>query len=402
MLKSSYFISFFLVLTLCLFPQIGKEEASGTNQNYSNNSIDCTFSAEAEFPFELNFNLSAKSDVNIADIRLHYTVDRESYAQVTSEVFIEFVPDTAVDVSWDWDMRRTGGLPPGSGLEYWWTVKDVEGNEVETAPTRLQFDDNRYSWQSLTEGEITIYWYEGGQSFAGEVMLAVQQALARLAEDSGAHLKRPVRIFVYADSRDLQGAMIFPQEWTGGVAFTRYGIIAIGIAPQNLSWGRRAIAHELTHQVIHQMTFNPYTDLPTWLEEGLAMYAEGGLEAGFDELLERAVHEEQLTLISVRSLASPFSADPIKALLSYAQSYSLIEFLVADYGQDKMFKLLNAFSQGAGYDEALDSVYGFDMDGLNELWRDYVAEQYREDEAARTAMLPVPAGVQSAGGWVGR
>jgi len=402
MLKSSYFISFFLVLTLCLFPQIGKEEASGTNQNYSNNSIDCTFSAEAEFPFELNFNLSAKSDVNIADIRLHYTVDRESYAQVTSEVFIEFVPDTAVDVSWDWDMRRTGGLPPGSGLEYWWTVKDVEGNEVETAPTRLQFDDNRYSWQSLTEGEITIYWYEGGQSFAGEVMLAVQQALARLAEDSGAYLKKPVRIFVYADSRDLQGAMIFPQEWTGGVAFTRYGIIAIGIAPQNLSWGRRAIAHELTHQVIHQMTFNPYTDLPTWLEEGLAMYAEGGLEAGFDELLERAVHEEQLTLISVRSLASPFSADPIKALLSYAQSYSLIEFLVADYGQDKMFKLLNAFSQGAGYDEALDSVYGFDMDGLNELWRDYVAEQYREDEAARTAMLPVPAGVQSAGGWVGR
>ena len=45
-------------------------------------------SAEAEFPLKLHFYLSAASDVDISDIRLHYTVDRESYAQVTSEVYI--------------------------------------------------------------------------------------------------------------------------------------------------------------------------------------------------------------------------------------------------------------------------------------------------------------------------
>jgi len=118
-------------------------------------------SAEAEFPFKLHFNLSVESDVNIADIRLHYIVDRESYAQVTSEVYIEFVPDTTVDVQWAWDMRKTGGLPPGSSVEYWWTVEDVNGEKVETTPVRVSFDDNRYFWQSLTEGKVTIYWYEG-------------------------------------------------------------------------------------------------------------------------------------------------------------------------------------------------------------------------------------------------
>ncbi len=332
-------------------------------------------SAEAEFPSKLHFNLSAESDVDITDIRLHYTVDRESYAQVTSEVYIEFVTDTTIDVQWTWDMRKTGGRPPGSSVEYWWTVEDVNGDKIETTPVRVWFDDNRYSWQSLTEDKVTIYWYKGEQPFAGEIMLATQQALARLAEDTGAYLKRSVKIYVYADARDLQGAMIFPQEWTGGVAFTRYGVIAIGIAPNNLSWGKGAIAHELTHLVIHQMTLNPYIGLPTWLDEGLAMHTEGVLSAGLNAYLERAMAEN--SFISVRSLSSPFSAYGEEAYLSYAQSYSLVEFLISNYGRGKMLELLTIFSEGSSYDGALEKVYGFDMDGLDTLWRDYVTRQYQ-------------------------
>ena len=123
-------------------------------------------SAQAEFPSRLNFNLAAQSDVNITDIRLCYTVDRESFAQVTSEVYIEFVPAATVDVNWTWDMRKTGGLPPGSGVDYWWAVENASGDRIKTAPSRIQFNDNRYSWRNLTEGEVTIYWYKGNDSFA--------------------------------------------------------------------------------------------------------------------------------------------------------------------------------------------------------------------------------------------
>ena len=344
-------------------------------------------SAEAEFPFKLHFNLSAKSDAPITDVRLRYTVDRESYAQVTSEVYLEFVPDTTIDVQWTWDMRRTGGLPTGSSVEYWWTVADANGSRVETTPLRIQFDDNRYSWQSLTEGKVTIYWYEGKQAFAGEIMLAAQQALTRLTEDTGAYLKKPVKLYVYTDARDLRGAMIFPQEWTGGVTFTRYGVIAIGIAPNNLSWGKRAITHELTHLVIHQMTSNAYNDLPNWLNEGLAMYNEGLLEPSYVNLLKKAVTEDDL--ITVRTLSSQFSTDPAKAYLSYAESYSLVEFLIATYGRDKMLELLITFSQGSGYyDGALEKVYGFDRDGLNTLWRSYAIKKYQAAKVKTTAMLP--------------
>ncbi|MFC1995467.1 peptidase MA family metallohydrolase [Chloroflexota bacterium] len=361
MIKKARILTLAICLVLVILSPVGVQAQDGL--------VISDSSAEAEFPVRLNFTLSAESNVNITDIRLHYSIDRASFAQVTSEVSIEFVPKTTVDVTWALEMVRIGGLPSESSVEYWWTVKDTNGNRTETTSAQVRFDDTRYSWQGLTEGEVTLYWYEGKQSFAQEIMATAQQALVRLVEDTGAELEKPVKIHIYADSRDLQGAMIFPQEWTGGVAFTRHGIIAIGIAPDNLDWGKRAVAHELTHLVIHQMTFNPYGNLPTWLNEGLAMFAEGPLEPIFISLLNNAIAKD--SLISVRSLASPFSAYAEESTLAYAQSHSLVEFLISNYGQDKILELLNTFREGSSYDGALNKVYGFDMDGLSNLWRDY-------------------------------
>jgi hypothetical protein len=352
-----------LILVLCLAlglfnPSLVQAQAGPTITSSS---------AKVEFPLKLSFSLSARSAANIVDVRLRYKVEHDSYAQVTSEVFVEFQPSTDVDVSWTWDMRRTGGLPPGSTVEYWWTVKDARGDKVETAPVPIQFDDDRYSWQSLTEGMVTVFWYEGKQAFAQELMSAAQQALARLSQDTGAQLKKPVRLYIYASTWDLQGAMIFPQEWTGGAAYSGYDTIAIGISTSSLNWGKRVIAHELSHIVTHQMTYNPYNGLPTWLDEGLAMYAEGALEASFASSLGRAITTD--SLISVRSLASPFSAISGLAIQSYAESFSIVEFLISQYGQDKMLTLLNTFQEGSGWDSALVKVYGFDMDGLEARWR---------------------------------
>lgn len=325
--------------------------------------------ARMEFPARITFGVSAESSVDITDIRLCYKVERMEYARVVSEIYVEFKPDTRVTADWDWDMRRTGGLPPGSSVSYWWRVTDADGNQVETEPARIYVEDDRYDWMSITEGDVTLYWYKGDEAFAGQLMSATQGALSRLAAETGTALENPVSIYIYADSTDLQGSMIYPQEWTGGVAFVRYGIIAIGISPTSMSidWGKRVIAHELTHLVIEQVTFNPYNDLPTWLDEGLAVNSEGELEEKFVDVFNEA--KDDGTLISVRSLSSPFSAYAGEALLAYAESYYIVKHLINEYGRDRMFELLNTFAEGSGYDEALEKVYGFDMDGLDAEWQ---------------------------------
>jgi hypothetical protein len=360
-----------LALAFCLFlPLLSPPPVQAQGELAILNS-----SAAVVFPSQLNFSLSARSNVDITDIRLCFTVDQDSFTEVISEGYVEFIPDTEVDVSWSLEMVKIGGLPPGATVEYWWRVKDASGRMVESTPTQLRYDDTRYSWRSITEGEVTLYWYEGDNAFAQELMSAAQQALERLAEDTGACLERPAALYIYASSEDLLGAMIHPQEWTGGVAYTRYSIMAIGIAPDDTVWGKSTIAHELTHLVVHQMTLNPYNDLPTWLNEGLAMYNEGLLHPAFTSYLIGAIEEDRL--ISVQSLSSPFSAQAEQAYLSYAESYSLVEYLITTYGQEKMLELLNTFREGSGYDAALENAYGFDMDGLESLWRDYVAQRYQ-------------------------
>ena len=348
-------------------------------------------SVSVNYPGSIDFYLAAESDEDIIDVRLCYRVDRESFAQVTSEVFIKFDAATSVDVGWSWDLRTTGGLPPGTVISYWWLVTDAAGDRVETLPVRLEFNDTGHDWRSITEVGITLYWYQGDESFARELMAAAQAALERLSEDTGAQLKKAVDLYIYADAYDLQRSIIFAQEWTGGMAFSRYGTVAIGVALYNISWGKRAITHELTHLVTHQMTFNPYGDLPTWLNEGLSMYAEGEMEPVYRVYLEQAIADD--SLISVSSLSSPFSAFAAKSYLSYAQSHSLVGFLIEEYGQEKMFELLNTFVQGSSGDGASLKVYGFDMDTLNNLWRDYIMTPTPVEPVEETEVNPALIGL---------
>jgi hypothetical protein len=275
-------------------------------------------------------------------------------------------------------------------------IEDADENRVETSPKIMHFDDKRYSWQSLTStvpqgGELTLFWYAGGDSFARELMDACEEGIARLTQDIGTYPERPIKIFIYASTVDLQGAMIFSNEWSGGVAFTDFGIIAIGISPSELDWGKRALVHELTHLVVRQVTFSPYGQLPLWLDEGLATYNEGELDPVLRSYLEEAILKDEL--ISVRSLCSPFSAYSEKAYLSYAQSYSLVEYLLDNYGQDKMLDLLTLLKQGSTYDEALTEVYGFDINGLDARWRatltsyTVIASEARQSPPALIAVL---------------
>jgi len=350
---------------------------------------------DVDFPSRAVFTVQAESYVDIVDVRLRYQVDRMNYAEVVSEGWADFTPGTRIEANWVWDMTNAG-LPPGSEVAYWWVIEDDDGNRIETSPETMHFDDSRFTWHSLTSsvGEgagMTLSWYTGGDSFARELMNTCEEGLARLTQDIGAYPERPIKIYIYASASDLRGAMVYSQEWTGGVAFTDFGIIAISIPPSQLEWGERALVHELTHLVVHQATFSPYGQLPLWLDEGLATYSEGELDPDLRPSLNRAISEG--TLISVRSLCSPFSAYADKARLSYAQSYSLAEYLLDNYGQDRMLDLLTLFKQGNTYDEALTEVYGFDIAGLDALWRAaltsraVIASEARESHPALIAAL---------------
>jgi hypothetical protein len=353
-------IPLFLALFLLLTATLGAVQAQ--------EGISASSTTEVQFPTELTFNLRAESAVDVTQIFLRYKVDKITTVKVTSVVQLEFDPAPLVEASWTWEMKKMlASLPPGTEIQYSWRILDASGNQLETAWDAVQFNDDRHSWDILTEGDVTLFWYEGGLPFAQALLNAATEALDRLALDTGAHLERPVAVYIYASSQELRDATLYPQEWAGGLAFPQYGILALGVEPADLAWGKGATAHEMAHLLTYQMTFNPYADIPTWLDEGLSTYAEGDLRLDFKSSLDKAIRDD--TLISVQTISSNFPTSAEEAMLSYAESYSLVEFLIDRYEREKMLHLLSIFKQGSTYDDALLEVYGFDTAGLDDLWR---------------------------------
>jgi hypothetical protein len=331
-------------------------------------------SAQIDFPLKLSMSSKITSTLPITDVRIRYKIEEMSFARVFTEASVPISESTKINANWSLDMRKIGGLPPGSNLAYWWLVKDSHENNVETSPISFQITDSRYSWNNLVQDKISLFWYSGDKNFANALMKTAQDSLTKLEQNTGVIPEKIINIYIYANNQDLLGSMIHPQEWTGGVAFTPYNIITIGISPIQLNWGKSAMTHELTHIVINQVVYNPYNNIPIWLNEGLAMYSEGPLDSQYSDPLEYAITEN--SLLSIRSICSPFSAYTDKSLLSYAESFSVVEYLISTYGSTKLSELLKTYKQGNTFDGAFLEVYGFDIDELNDLWKPWVEKQY--------------------------
>ena len=370
-----------LVLVLVVawtLPYVVQAQASGVRV--------VTSQAQGDFPDTITFSLEAESSAAINQISLQFRVKQSNCVPSLATEKPDFTPGNRVAASWTWQLKKAGGLPTGSLVEYRWQVVDSAGGRLTSEWQLFEFSDERHAWQQMAGAGLTLYWYRGSRDFASELVKAGEAALDRLARDTGAQLKEPARLYIYGSSEEVRQAFIFSAEWTGGQAFPGTNIVALGIGPEILGWGRTAVAHELSHLVIGEVTFNCYAGIPTWLSEGLAVYAEGDASSDRAARLREAANQNQL--FSVRSLSGSFPADPDQARLSYAQSRSLVEFLIQRYGADKMLQLLNVFRQGSRYDAALTQAYGLDSDALDAAWREWVGAGAR---ATPSPPSPTPA-----------
>ncbi len=336
-----------------------------------------------DFPNSITFQVSISSPVNITSVTLEYGDQEQTCGQVIAEAYPQMTPATTINAAWTWDMRQSGSLPPGAQIWWRWRITDANNQETVTDQKTVTWLDPVHNWQTLTQGDIRLHWYQSSQSFAQDLLNTAYTGLARVEADAGLSTDQPIDLYIYASNQDMKNAILYEPSWTGGEAFPEHNIVIIGIGPSDLSWGRRAVVHELTHVLVGHLTFSCLGIVPTWLNEGLAVYSEGDLDPTSQAQLENAIQNN--TLMSVRSLSGAFSEVADKANLSYSESYSIVKFLLDTYGRAKMTALLLDLRDGNTPDEALTAVYGFDVDGLEDAWRASIGAKPRPAAALPTA-----------------
>ena len=282
--------------------------------------------ALVDYPNTVTFRLETDPTVTIVEATLTYDVEQVACLDVSTQVPV--AGDGSV-YEWQWVMIRSGNPPPGSTMWWEWTLTDDQGQTYTTSRQELTFTDDRFDWQTVSEGDITVHWYEGQQ--VGPLLLeAAVSGLAVLEQDLGIELQDDVEFYIYGSSDDMREAVLYIQDWAGGVAFSEYGTILMGVPPNIAAdWGRSTVRHELAHLVLEQYGRSCVGGRrPSWLEEGLAMYAEGDPSDQVQRDLDNGLRDNSFT--PLRSLNGAFPAHGAEASAAYSQSYSVIQFLQRD------------------------------------------------------------------------
>lgn len=378
--KESAIRILFVLLTI-LFPTFGRAQDDPEVPGVIENRVSVSF------PRSITYHLELAAGHEISSVGLRYGTEARTCQPTGAFQPVEPTAD-GTTFSWTWDLVRYGTLPAFSEIWWQWEFEDRTGRSFSAPREIVQLADDNFTFRELATDDVAVYWVVGDEAFATFLSDLAARFLSKLERDFGLEVPRPVKLIVYPSASDMRAALIHIPEWSGGVAFPAYNSIMAVIPPGERAWAEQVISHEMGHLVVGAVTFNCLgRDLPVWLSEGLATYAEGPLTAHHREKVDAALAAN--TLPQLRSYARSFSAYAGDANLAYAHSAHVVHYLAERFGPDKLGVLLSAMQAGESVDEALSAVYGFDTDGLDSTWRQSLGYQPLPTRPAVTSTATV-------------
>lgn len=325
-------------------------------------------SLEINFPEEVIFHIDVSHSASIQRITLIYGTNGRTCQTSTARQNLDFEPGSQVTASWNWEFKRSGTLPPGVEIWWEWEIEDDAGNIFTIPQQTATVQDQRKNWKIVDKNNVYVQWYTGDDAF-GQAMHAIAlDSLDRLETQMGIRPVDKIFLTVYPTAEETRDAVYYSPEWMGGRAFPEYNATLIGVAPGQLDWAAQIIPHELTHLVVGALTFNcKAVYLPTWLDEGLAEVVEGSVGEMARNAVLKALEDDTLPRLS--SLEHGFSAFAGDANLSYWQSNFVVQYMLDEYGPEKMAEFLATMQAGEKIESALTLVYGLSTDSLDRDWR---------------------------------
>lgn len=319
--------------------------------------------AKSEFPKDVVFSLQAQSPEPVAQAHLVY---RLSDDPISYSDHVPVSPSGRVSASFTLDLQQRY-LPPGVVIHYQWLLDGLGGAKYATPWSDVTVADSRFAWHTLTNGPLTLHWYDGDQAFATTVLGDALKSYNQAGQAVGAQSFPHGDIYLYASAADLQGALARgTDQWVGGQTFPQYHVVVLLGPSVQSAQVDRDVSHEVTHLAIDGATA-ALAPLPTWLDEGMAMVAEGPADPSYLSALNDAAQSGQL--LSLQSLSGTFPEDPNQALVAYAESESMVRYFTQVYGQERLTQLVDAYRHGQTDDQAFANSAGVSAARFEAAWR---------------------------------
>ena len=326
------------------------------------------FAEVTEDPRSVTFTARVVAPAGVENARFIYTVVNPD-GNVGGSGDASFSEGPETDLTFDLaTITADRYIPVGSTFRYRWEVTDTEGDVTTTEEREYLFLDGQYTWQSRTEDEVTVFWYGDNDERATQALQATVASLDRTEGLLQADVPYPIKVVVWASEQDgvlarqPRGATFDSMVTTGGQRVAP-DLVFVFVPSDGI------VLHEVGHIVTHVAGDGPFTSIPSWLDEGTAVWAQGSPGFGYSSALEMAVRGD--ATLALRSMQSA-SNRPEEGNLFYGQAYSTVQFLIDEYGEEAFAELYRVHREGARIDQALQEVYGLDQNGLYNAWRESV------------------------------
>ena len=361
--------------------------------------------ARSEDPTSITFTARVTAPAGLDDVRLVYRVLNPKEGDVGGMGTSSFGPGAENDVTFTLETRMGQRyIPVGSQFRYHWEFTDQDGDTMATAEQEYLFLDGRYPWVSKQDGAVTVYYYGRNEDLADGVLASTGSSIGETELLLQVEVPYPVRVMVWAseDDGDLarrpRGTVFDELVSTGGQRVAP-DLLFVFAATSDI------VRHEAAHIVTAVAGDGPFSRVPSWLDEGTAVYMQN-TQLNYGTAVQFGIAGDRT--LRLRNMEAA-SNNPDQINLFYGQSWSTVEFLIEEFGEQQFAQLFQIIREGARTDDALEQVYGVDQDGLYNLWRQ--SNGLREIEfAPRTeattapqaegtrAPLAIPTGVSSSGG----
>lgn len=345
-------------------------------------------SVTSEFPEGMRFEALIEGEEEITTVAVRFRVGQETRGVYE---YLEFEPGETVAAELFWRTNTSVRyIPPGTIIAYNFEIEDSAGNRLDTDRQEFIYVDARFQWEEVEEGPVAVAYHGPVKTRAEIVLDAIIQTMDHMGPLLGADTTIPIRVTMYNNVKEMLPALppgsttIRRELITEGQAFTNLGTLLV------LGGGRGATgtaSHEVTHILTHRAGDSILRNIPSWLDEGLAEY--GNIDPGFsyEVALEFALATDRL--LPITSMPT-LPGDPEDVIIFYGQAQSIVRFMVAGYGPEKIRDLMAVIKTGSNIDDAIEDVYGMTRIELENQWRDTIgAEDYLPPERERSAPTPI-------------
>ncbi|MBA4383475.1 MAG: hypothetical protein C0410_01945 [Anaerolinea sp.] len=349
-----YWLIRFLLCSLMLLP-IGSVKAQ-SEEPVTNVQLDFQFGSS------IHIDALVSNPADYSSILLILQPDGQSSRQIK----INPAADGSVIVDYDLTLDP---LRPFARVYYWFDLTALDGSSITTSSYWFDYLDDRFQWDSSETDLFQINWVNGSDAFGQKVQEIARDGLKASTNLLPVTPDFPIHIYIYPDVDTLQEALTLTgQPWIAGHASTDIGVLLVSNGSQSaeLIEMERQIPHEMMHVLEYKLAGESYSNIPAWLNEGLATSAE----LYPDPDLQRVLNESQVSgsLLSISSLCDGFPQDAKTAQLAYAQSTSFVNYLNGRFGSQIFSKLIENAASGQTCESAINSAVSVSLADLEKDW----------------------------------